>query len=74
MAMPALQDFYLVRGTALSLMYGHRTSIDLDLFSTTRFDNHAIIEDLKAAFGSDFVMEDKPAFFGIFCYINDIKN
>ncbi|MBK8389931.1 MAG: nucleotidyl transferase AbiEii/AbiGii toxin family protein [Saprospiraceae bacterium] len=29
---PELQEFHLVGGTALSLLYGHRTSIDLDLF------------------------------------------
>jgi hypothetical protein len=32
MAIPELDDFYLVGGTALSLMYGYRISIYLDLF------------------------------------------
>lgn len=71
--LPELNDFHLVEGTALSLMYGHRKSVDLDLFSTTKFDNLLIIEALKSKFGSDFIMEDKPAFFGIFCYIGDTK-
>ncbi len=30
---PELLDFSLVGGTALSLMYGHRISLDLDLFA-----------------------------------------
>jgi predicted nucleotidyltransferase component of viral defense system len=30
-------NFYLVGGTALSLMYGHRISIDLDFFSPVEF-------------------------------------
>lgn len=73
MASPELQDFYLVGGTALSLMYGHRTSIDLDLFTTSKFDNQFIIDALKAEFGQSFTMEDKPAFFGIFCFIDGVK-
>ena len=32
MDLPSLQDFCLVGGTALSLKYGHRISIDIDLF------------------------------------------
>lgn len=34
MQIPELSNFALVGGTALSLLYGHRKSIDLDLFST----------------------------------------
>ena len=33
MKMPELQDLSLVGGIALSLLYGHRKSDDLDLFS-----------------------------------------
>lgn len=68
-----LSGFNLVGGTALSLMYGHRISVDLDLFSTSKFDNEVLINALKQKFGQNFVMEDKPAFFGIFCYINNVK-
>lgn len=35
-------QFYLVGGTALALQYGHRQSIDFDLFSDTAFDNQAV--------------------------------
>ncbi|MGE0771330.1 MAG: nucleotidyl transferase AbiEii/AbiGii toxin family protein [Cyclobacteriaceae bacterium] len=35
----ALQPFSLVDGTALSLLYGHRKSVDLDLFATKSFVN-----------------------------------
>jgi len=73
MVMPELSDFHLVGGTALSLMYGHRTSVDLDLFTTSKFENSDIIQALKGTFGSDFIMENKPAFFGIFCFIGDVK-
>jgi hypothetical protein len=73
MLIPEMQDFCLVGGTALSLMFGHRISEDLDIFSYKTFDNIKIIETLKNYFGSDFVMEDKPAFFGVFCYIGEAK-
>jgi len=32
-ALPELNDFSLVRGTALALQLGHRNSLDIDLFS-----------------------------------------
>ena len=34
-----LNKFYLAGGTAIALYLGHRTSIDLDLFSLEDFDN-----------------------------------
>ncbi|MBK8625723.1 MAG: nucleotidyl transferase AbiEii/AbiGii toxin family protein [Saprospiraceae bacterium] len=73
MAIPELQVFHLVGGTALSLMYGHRISVDLDIFSSQKFDNQVLHEALKSEFGQDYIVEDKPAFFGIFCYIGDVK-
>jgi sensor domain CHASE-containing protein len=33
-----LRDFALVGGTSLALRYGHRNSIDIDLFSPVQFD------------------------------------
>ncbi|MFZ1750488.1 MAG: nucleotidyl transferase AbiEii/AbiGii toxin family protein, partial [Saprospiraceae bacterium] len=38
-----------------------------------KFDNSIIISSLKREFGKDFIMENKPAFFGIFCYIGEVK-
>lgn len=73
MAMPELQDFCLVGGTALSLMYGHRKSIDLDLFCNSKFDNLSLTQALISRFGDLFIMEAKPSFFGIFCYIDSVK-
>jgi predicted nucleotidyltransferase component of viral defense system len=73
MEIPALEQFSLVGGTALSLLYGHRMSIDLDLFSNKPFENPDIIVALKKTFRDNFIMEDKPVRFGIFCYINDVK-
>lgn len=73
MEIPELRDFYLVGCTALSLFYGHRTSVDLDLFTHDSFENQKIISRLQDDFGSDFIMENKPAFFGVFCYIQNVK-
>jgi len=38
-----LKDFTLVGGTALSLILGHRLSIDIDLFTTKPFDENSIL-------------------------------
>ena len=73
MEMPELQDFSLVGGTALSLLYGHRISVDLDLFSHKLFENTDIIDTFKNKFPDKFIMEEKPPRFGIFCYIDNVK-
>lgn len=73
MSMPELNDFSLVGGTSLSLLYGHRMSVDLDLFSINSFDNIKILNVLKKNFHSKFIMEDKPIHFGIFCFLDDVK-
>ena len=49
MATESLSQFNLVGGTALALYYGHRISVDLDLFSFESFDSEKIkrtLEDL----------------------------
>lgn len=42
-----LKDFFLVRGTALTLQIGHRISIDLDFFSHSSFDENFLIAELE---------------------------
>lgn len=73
LSMPELKEFSLVGGTALSLLYGHRISEDLDLFSNSKFENTIIVEALTKKFKSDFLLEQKPPQFGIFCFIKDVK-
>ncbi|AZB30569.1 nucleotidyl transferase AbiEii/AbiGii toxin family protein [Chryseobacterium balustinum] len=41
-----LKNFTLVGGTALSLMLGHRLSIDIDLFTTSAFDEKSVLNHL----------------------------
>ena len=45
-----LKGFYLVGGTALALQIGHRTSIDIDLFSNFGFNTAQLLENLSVDF------------------------
>ena len=40
-------DYYLVGGTALALQYGHRRSLDFDLFTTQPFETQPIIREIR---------------------------
>ena len=71
--MPALMNFSLVGGTALALKYGHRTSVDIDLFTHMPFTNQEIIEALEVEFGNEFVIQLNKEKFGIFGFIQNIK-
>jgi len=73
MEIPALQPFSLVGGTALSLRYGHRSSIDLDLFFHEKFDQLQIVRNLEENFKQRFVYKQQQTQFGIFCFIDDVK-
>jgi len=67
-----LEKFRLVGGTALSLLLGHRESIDLDLFTDEPFDSELIIYTLQNRFPVfSFQGIKSPRLF--FTYINDIK-
>jgi Nucleotidyl transferase AbiEii toxin, Type IV TA system len=72
MTITELLDFSLVRCTALSLLYGLRISVDLDLFTNQKFDNVNIVTALENAFGNDLNVRTS-SHFGIFCYIADVK-
>lgn len=72
MQMPELDNFLLVGGTALSLYYGHRLSIDLDLFNPVQFDNGEIIDILEKNF-TDFTYGDRNDPVGIFGFIGEVK-
>ena len=73
MEMPELSNFSLVGGAALSLLYGHRMSDDLDFFSNKPFENTDIITALTNKFKEKFITEEKQPRFGIFCFIEDVK-
>ena len=73
MKMPELKKFSLVGGTALSLLYGHRISDDLDLFSNEQFDNNEIIRALEKRFAKTFENKSTNPRFGIFCFVEEVK-
>ncbi len=51
MADVSLSNFVLVGGTALTLQIGHRSSIDLDLFSSQSFDAEKLGDHLRTNYG-----------------------
>jgi hypothetical protein len=48
-----LKDFNLAGGTALALYWGHRKSIDIDLFCDTSFDAAYLLEEIQQDFTFD---------------------
>lgn len=52
-----MHDFSLARGTSLALYLGHRTSIDLDLFTSVPFDTIKLEKFLQEHYGfrTDFM-------------------
>lgn len=73
MLLPELEQGALVGGTALSLLYGHRRSIDLDIFFTDEFDRQRILDALTLEFGNDLQYEGMRPDFAIFCFISGVK-
>jgi len=73
MGLPSLKNFSLVGNTSLLLRYGHRNSIDLDLFNHEKFDVDFIADDLKKVFGNNFSTEGGHRNFGLFAFLNGIK-
>jgi predicted nucleotidyltransferase component of viral defense system len=72
MQMPEMNNFYLVGGTALALYYGHRLSVDIDLFSTTEFTNESLVETLEKNFPG-FTYKNTKNPIGLFGAIDGIK-
>jgi hypothetical protein len=67
-----LAQFRLIGGTALSLLLGHRASIDLDLFTDKPFDFDEISLKLSDKFSS-FLAKEKKSSRLLFTTINDVK-
>lgn len=65
-----LDDFFLVRGTALALHLGHRLSIDLDLFTREEFDQAALSYFLEAEYRFQTVDIDKNTVLG---FVDGVK-
>jgi predicted nucleotidyltransferase component of viral defense system len=66
-----LKEFSLVGGTSLSLRYGHRKSIDIDLFSPQEFDP-ALVDSLLKSEYPEYVYRGNNRFM-LFCSIGPVK-
>ncbi|MBX2926241.1 MAG: nucleotidyl transferase AbiEii/AbiGii toxin family protein [Saprospiraceae bacterium] len=71
MSLPALRQFALVGGTNLSLRFGHRLSIDLDLFTNEPFDTEFTYNLLEAKFAN--ILQGAQSDTMLFIYINEVK-
>lgn len=69
-AMPELAEFYLVGGTTLALLLGHRNSIDIDLFATQPFDDKELLEILNKCCTIKQIFSRTNT---LLTYINNIK-
>ena len=71
-SLPELRQFRLVGGPALSLLYGHRKSIDLDLFTDQPLDKEILIDALEEFIGRVTPVNDRTK--SIYqCTINEVK-
>jgi predicted nucleotidyltransferase component of viral defense system len=71
MQIDIVDPFYLVGGTALALLYGHRDSVDIDLFTHHDFSVERIEQVLLSEF--DNVQINGTNKIMLFCMINDVK-
>ena len=65
------KDFGLVGGTAIALYFGHRQSIDFDLFTSKEFDNLKLRKKLLAFGKIDRVVRDEDGQYTI--VINGVR-
>lgn len=71
-ALPELKQFRLVGGTALSLLLGHRKSIDLDFFTGEPLEKDILVPALENSFGNIITVNDRSK--NIYqCIIKNVK-
>lgn len=66
-------SWYLAGGTALALQIGHRTSIDLDYFSTQPFDVESLRMSLVNTFKHESISFEYEASQTLWCTIENVK-
>ena len=71
-SIPDFSHFRLAGGRALSLLFGHRKSIDLNLFTTESLEKETLSQTLTDFFLSFTSLENKSKAI-LKCYIQDIK-
>ena len=73
MAFEALANFNLVGETALALQFGHRISVDLDLFTVKPFNHKDLEDNFNQKFGKENIKINISKSHTILLKINDIK-
>ena len=71
MSLPELADFPLVGGTNLSLRFGHRISVDLDLFTNTPFFPDELFSAIVRTYPQTIKIDQRKQ--TIWLIINDVK-
>jgi hypothetical protein len=71
MAIPELAAFPLVGGTNLSLRFGHRMSVDLDLFTNAPFDLDETFDTIVRAFPKTIKLDARKQ--SLWLSINGVK-
>lgn len=69
--LPELKQLRLVGGTALSLLFGHRKSIDLDFFTDQPLEKDILLPALEDVFGRIVITNDKKHIYQ--CIIQNVK-
>ncbi len=70
MAVEKLKNFRLVGGTALALQYGHRVSVDIDLFTDKSFDKTLLLAAISEIYQPTRVSKTTN---GLTFFIKEIK-
>jgi predicted nucleotidyltransferase component of viral defense system len=68
---PLFKDYILAGGTALSLQLGHRQSIDIDLFTINKQNNHSLLEYFRDNFNNIEILYNDTSILQII--VNNIK-
>lgn len=68
---PYLQECRLVGGTALALQYGHRQSVDLDMFGSFDPEENYLFDVVLKPYAKVRVVKDKPNI--KICFMDNIK-
>ena len=71
MEIPELSEFLLVGGTNLSLRYGHRISVDLDLFTNRPFDREEVYIGIAKQLPHTLLLDQRKQ--TIWLIIEDVK-
>ena len=67
-ALPELEGFHLVGGTALALQMGHRSSVDIDLFSQKDFDENFLMNFINKKYLFEKKFSRKNTIIGFHAY------